>query len=145
MAAIKKIIVHCSDSPDAYDIGVKEIKQWHTDPVPKGRGWSDIGYQYVIRRNGTVEIGRAHNGDSVLEGKEIGAHTLGQNSDSLGICVVGRKDFDYRQLLALVTLVKTLMKKYSIPFSAVYGHYEFEKGKTCPNMDITLLRKALAA
>ena len=36
------------------DIGAEKIKEWHT----KGNGWSDIGYHWVIRRDGTLDKGR---------------------------------------------------------------------------------------
>ena len=58
------------------DIGAKEIKAWH-----KGKGWKDIGYHYVIRLNGKVELGRP------LE--KMGSHVVGYNRDSVGVCYVG--------------------------------------------------------
>lgn len=129
---INLLVVHCSDSPDDRDIGAKEITEWH-----KARGWSTIGYHAVIRRDGTVELGRPED--------VVGAHVEGHNANSLGVCVVGRKNFDHRQMLALMTLLKRWMNKYSIPVISVLGHYELNPGKTCPNMDMQALRKALAA
>ena len=49
----KGIIIHCSATKPSMDIGVKEINEWHLQ-----RGWSGIGYHYVIRRNGDLETGR---------------------------------------------------------------------------------------
>jgi len=63
------------------DIGAKKIRQWH-----KLRGWSDIGYHYVIRRDGRIELGRPI--------EQVGAHVKGHNSDSIGVCMVGGLDED---------------------------------------------------
>lgn len=143
MAKIQKIVVHCSDSPDSRDVTVDEIRRWHTDMPPKGRGWGDIGYQYVLTRDGTIHVGRPHNGDSILAGKEIGAHARGHNADSLSICLVGRKDFAPAQMLSLIYLIQQLRKQHWIPVSQVLGHYELDAGKTCPNIDLNELRKCL--
>ena len=142
---IAKIIVHCSDTPEDMDIGVKEIKKWHTDPPPKGRGWRDCGYHKVIRRNGQTEIGRFENGDSVLEGKEIGAHTKGHNSDSLAVCLVGRGKYDPRQIASLLYCLHRWLVIHDLEPSDVYGHYEFDKNKGCPLLDMGAVRKVLAS
>lgn len=143
MSVIRKIVIHCSDSPDNVDIGVKEIRAWHTMPPPQGRGWNDIGYHRVIRRDGTVEIGRYENGDSVLEGKEIGAHVHGENSDSLGLCWVGRDHMTNAQRTSLLREVSHLRKLHGVPVSMILGHSELNPGKTCPNIDMTDFRKSL--
>ena len=76
MREINRIIVHCSATPPDMDIGADEIRGWH-----KERGWDDIGYHAVIRRDGTIEPGRP---------VEIsGAHAQGHNADSIGVCLVG--------------------------------------------------------
>ena len=141
MSAIRRIVIHCSDSPDTLDIGVREIRQWHV----KDRGWSDIGYHAVVRRTGVVEIGRYEDGDSVLEGKEIGAHVAGQNSDTLAVCWVGRDKPTPEQKLALFRHVIYLMNVHKIPVERVLGHKELDAKKTCPNLDMDGFRKSLAA
>ena len=50
---IKKIIIHCSATREGQDISVDTIRDWHLK-----RGWSDIGYHYVIDLNGVVRPGR---------------------------------------------------------------------------------------
>ena len=52
MRKIRKIIIHCSATPEGKDIDAEEIRQWHLD-----KGWRDIGYHYVIKLDGTVEEG----------------------------------------------------------------------------------------
>jgi N-acetyl-anhydromuramyl-L-alanine amidase AmpD len=135
MRTIKKLIVHCSDSDDSLDIGFREIDEWH-----RQRGWLSpsgisCGYHFIIRRFGKIDLGRPLD--------EIGAHCKGQNSDSIGICVVGRKKFDPVQLDVLMKKINDLRKQYNIPVEKVFGHYEFEPNKTCPNMDMVRLRAEL--
>lgn len=126
MRELKKIIVHCSASPNERDIGAKEIREWHV----KERGWSDIGYHYVIRRNGTVEKGR--------DVKRAGAHCEGENKASIGICLVGLDKFNPEQFEALQQLIKDLRAKYgNLP---AFEHNVFpsakKQGKTCPNFKL---------
>ena len=72
----RDIVVHCSATPPKMDIGVREIRTWHIK-----RGFVDVGYHYVIRRDGSVETGRPHDTQ--------GAHVRSFNKFSVGICLVG--------------------------------------------------------
>jgi N-acetylmuramoyl-L-alanine amidase len=140
---IEFIIIHCSDSRWG---DKSEIDNWH-----KARGWSGIGYHHVIlnghrrpnnykfNEDGLIEEGRSH--------EVAGAHAEGYNSNSLGICLIGKDDFTERQLKAMYQLLKLLMTKYKIPIEKVIGHYETasgrSQGKTCPNMPMDQIRAAL--
>lgn len=113
---LNEIIIHCSATPRTMDIGTKEIRQWH-----KKRGWRDIGYHYVIRRNGIVEAGRPV--------EQTGAHVKGRNRNSIGICLIGgyNKDnttpsFTQKQYNSLFKLINKLRDKYDIDYAAVGGH-----------------------
>jgi N-acetyl-anhydromuramyl-L-alanine amidase AmpD len=124
MREIKYIVVHCADTYRNMDIGAKEIDGWH-----KERGWSGIGYHYVIRRDGTVEIGRPLD--------TPGAHAKGYNSNSIGICLVGGKprfNFTWEQLIALRQLYADL--KFKFEKAKWLGHYEITTGKTCPTFNV---------
>jgi N-acetylmuramoyl-L-alanine amidase len=132
---INKIVIHVSDSPDTMDIGAKEIRKWHTDPKPKGNGWSDIGYHYVVRRNGHIELGRLHT--------VTGAHVAGHNTGSLGICWVGRDKITTEQMDTLVKLAKNLIAAYNLTVKDVVGHKELNAGKSCPNLDMNQFRSKL--
>jgi len=121
MRLISFIVVHCSDSTFG-DAAL--IDQWH-----KERGWTGIGYHYVILRDGTVEKGRP---DS-----ERGAHVKGKNSNSIGICLIGKDGlYTMAQAAALRELLQVLRAQYSIPSSEIYGHRDFDDGKTCPDFDV---------
>lgn len=126
MRKINKLIIHCADTPPDMDIGVDEIRKWHVEE----RGWSDIGYHYVIRRNGVVEEGR--------EFEKAGAHCKGQNGNSIGICIVGGRngefDFCSKQMHSLNRLVADL-KDSILGGASVHGHNEFSE-KTCPNFNV---------
>jgi len=132
MREIKRIFIHCTDSDDSLDIGVKAIRAWHTDPPPRGNGWSDVGYHYIIRRDGRIERGRS---DSVK-----GAGVYGHNGDSLHIVWVGRNKISNTQLPALYSLNRGLMSKYDLQVFDIYGHGEVDSKKTCPNLDMVWIR-----
>lgn len=126
--SINEIIVHCTATPDGRPVTIREITQWH-----KQRGFSTIGYHYVIMLDGTVCNGR--NVDTV------GAHCTNHNSHSIGVCYVGGLDKvtkqpkDTRtpaQKYALTTLLKKLKALY--PKAKIYGHRDFAN-KACPCFD----------
>lgn len=138
MANIPNLVVlHCSDTPDypiddpRFDkIGRKEIDQWHKD-----RGWRCVGYHHIIRRTGVTEIGRPET--------EIGAHVHGHNTNSLGVCLVGRGDFTEVQKIALAFLFEGIKARWNIPADQWFGHYQFDDMKTCPNVSVERFRKWL--
>lgn len=119
MRTINAHIVHCSDSEDG---DVKVIREWH-----KARGWLDVGYHFVIRRDGEIEVGRTLD--------QIGAHTEGHNADSVGTCLIGKRAFTPAQMRALQRINEMLESLF--PGIKTYGHRDFDKhGKTCPNFEV---------
>lgn len=127
---IKELIVHCSATPEGKDYSVDTIRQWHLQ-----RGFSDIGYHYVIYRDGSIHIGR----DESI----IGAHCTGHNTNSIGICYIGGCASDGKtpkdtrtteQKQSLVKLLKELKIKY--PQASIHGHRDFAN-KACPSFDAT--------
>jgi hypothetical protein len=150
MNKINNIIIHCSDSGFG---NANMIRSWH-----KERGWRDIGYHFIILNgqitknfylnalNGSISVGRELDENNYLSYNEIGAHTLGYNKSSIGICLIGINIFTVQQFDALIDLVAEFMELYEIPIKNVLGHYETEraKGKTCPNIDMDLFRLKLS-
>lgn len=127
---IKELIVHCSATPEGKDYSVDTIRQWHLQ-----RGFSDIGYHYVVYRDGSIHIGR----DESI----IGAHCTGHNSYSIGICYIGGCASDGKtpkdtrtteQKQSLVKLLKELKTKY--PQASIHSHKDFTN-KACPSFDAT--------
>lgn len=130
MRHIDKIIIHCSDTPEGRDFTVAQIRDWHV----RGNGWKDIGYHFVIYRDGSVHAGRPI--------EQVGAHTKGYNANSIGVCYVGgcaaegKTPKDTRttaQREALKQLVRELCAKF--PGATVHGHNEFAN-KACPSFDV---------
>jgi N-acetylmuramoyl-L-alanine amidase len=121
---IKRLIVHASATPADMDVGAREIEDWHLQ-----RGWSQIGYHFVIRRSGKIEFGRPL--------QLMGAHVKGHNGDSIGVCLIGagadEKDFHPVQFESLKALHRYL--QFVFPAITVHGHREFTKLKTCPGFD----------
>jgi N-acetylmuramoyl-L-alanine amidase len=130
MRQVNRIIVHCSATADDLDVDAYTIRKWHLD-----RGWNDIGYHYVIRRDGTIEEGRP-------EGVP-GAHTKGFNHDSIGVCWVGDKYVGWWQYISLLHTCADLCNKYGVKVEDVTGHYEYTDQKTCPNLDMDTFRENL--
>lgn len=124
------LVIHCSATRAIMDVGARDIRQWH-----RAKGWSDIGYHFVIRRSGRVEAGRRLD--------EVGAHVAGYNADSVGVCLVGglnddtwqpENNFTPQQWESLTALLKRLVKKY--PNAKVLGHRDFpDVKKACPCFD----------
>jgi N-acetylmuramoyl-L-alanine amidase len=132
------------------------IDRWHRD-----RGWSGIGYHYVINngghaslKDGEVEVGRA--------ASISGAHARGINSQSLGICCTGHGDYDdfsEAQKQSLVVLLSDLIDdNEELLVESVIGHREINRlvsegrvkkryrtAKSCPGkkVDMDALRARL--
>lgn len=127
---IKEIIVHCSATPEGKDFTVLDIKKWHLE-----RGFSDIGYHYVIYRDGSINKGR--------DESKIGAHCTGHNSYSIGVCYVGGVAKDGKtakdtrtdaQKKSLLSLLRNLKMKY--PQASIHSHKDYAQ-KACPSFDAT--------
>lgn len=130
--SIKNIVIHCSATPDGIDFSAEDINRWH-----KERGWSEIGYHFVIRRDGRIEVGR--------DLDERGAHVGGHNSGSWGVCLIGgpeegegnlrENDFTVSQWRALVDTI--IFLKRLAPNAEVKGHRDFPGvNKECPCFDV---------
>ena len=128
MRDINKIILHCTATPEGRDVSIDTIRQWHLE-----RGWSDIGYHYVIYLDGTIKEGRPV--------ERQGAHVRGYNKNSIGITYVGGCDANMKpkdtrteaQKIAIEYIATELMTAYA--GSTLHGHNEFSS-KACPSFDV---------
>jgi N-acetylmuramoyl-L-alanine amidase len=162
MREIKRIYWHTAAHGNEatgvdYDTTAAQINSWHRD-----RGWSSIGYHYVIRKNGTIEDGRKE--------ESVPAQVLGDNHNSIGICFSGHGDIKpltADQLNTGIQLTIKLLRKYNLvnkfldkPNEVVLGHREvnslvdkgilsseFRTSKTCPGtkVDMNKVRTAIKA
>lgn len=128
----ERIIVHCAATPNGKAFSASEIDRWHRErgfrrsKQGRGREWLQaIGYHFVIGLSGEVDAGRDED--------EVGAHTAGWNTDSLGICLIGTDRFTPAQWAALGDLVDDLKARHGI--SEVRGHRDFNSAKECPCFD----------
>ena len=126
---VNNIILHCSATPEGKDFTVENIRQWH-----KAQGWSDIGYHWVIYRDGSINKGRDEN--------LVGTHCAGHNSGSIGINYIGGVASDGKtpkdtrtqaQKKSLIKLVKELLEKYNLTLDNVHCHNDYTNKKACPS------------
>lgn len=137
----RAIVIHTVGVPG--DTTVAAIRKYHVEH----NGWRDVGYHYLVRKDGRVEAGRPLS--------QLGAHTQGAN-DTIGVCVAGDGDSEHwtgRQWLAVVDLVRALRSQFrSLAPLPVYGHREAPAAlgaapttKTCPGrlVDMNDVRAAV--
>lgn len=145
---INEIIIHCTATPEGRDYTIEQIRRDH-----KARGFTDVGYHYVVYRDGTIHEGRDVN--------KIGAHCKYHNDNSIGISYIGgvtnipglkyeqQKTKDTRTLKqkdALLNLLEALRIMY--PKARIIGHRDTSPDlngdgiiepnewiKTCPSFD----------
>jgi len=116
---INRIAIHHSAGPITQT--VEQIRDWHVN----GRGWSDVGYHYLIDYEGQIHEGRPV--------EKVGAHVKGWNKDSIGICLIG--NFEEHpvaadQWFALEELLSHLMDLYDLDKDDVAGHKDFRGAST---------------
>lgn len=153
-----RLTLHSSATPPSHFnggdavLGAAAIKRWHTDPKPQGRGWRDTGYQFIIGRLRAFQI---------VSGRPMtlnGAHVLGENTNNLGICLLGGSyantsdgvttanddffahytDVQFESVIACIVAFRFVFERNMEwetreNFSYVHGHNDFTNMKTCPN------------
>lgn len=129
MRNIERVILHCSATREGDDISADDIRRWHI-----ARNFRDIGYHFVVRLDGTIESGRPIS--------QVGAHSKGQNKDSIGICYIGGLDENAKpkntmtieQKIYIGAICRALCYALNKPLS-LHGHREFSN-KACPSFEI---------
>ena len=117
------IVLHHTGNPMDDDLSAAEIDASH-----KGQGWTCIGYHYVIRKDGTVEIGRPH--------WTVGAHAYGENSHTIGIHVCGNFEIGEptdEQIESTAMLLANICTDYGLTIDRdhIVGHREL-MSTACP-------------
>jgi N-acetylmuramoyl-L-alanine amidase len=144
LEGVDHLVVHCAATPPTHDWGVREIDAMH-----RKQGWLMIGYHFVIRRNGYIEIGRPRD----RQGAHVGHN--GHNRTSLGICLIGGTDangkaennFTTEQFASLKLLLAGLQSMH--PDAQIVGHRDLSPDlngdgvitsnewiKECPSFDV---------
>jgi N-acetylmuramoyl-L-alanine amidase len=139
---INEIVVHCTATRPGWFAGktarekVAEVRRWHIED----RKWRDIGYHYLIDRDGTIEVGRPE--------AQAGAHVAGRNANTLGVALFGghgstendlfADNFTPEQDRALRALLAQLRGRFGdIP---VTGHNQYA-AKACPGFSVPVWLK----
>lgn len=133
MRGIKYIVIHHTGG----DWGCADvINHWHTDPAPKGNGWSRSGYHYVI--NNGFPTYRSHSKGNKIAGWDGKVETMvpeertsngvdSFNANLINVCLVGNFDVGLptsAQINSLELVCKHLCKKYKLEASAIIGHHD---------------------
>lgn len=130
MRPIEFLVMHCSATPPAVNWHARDIRRVHIEE----KGYSDIGYHFVITRAGAVEPGRAID--------KVGSHVRGWNARTIGICLVGginergrpQDNYTPAQWKAAERLVRDLSARF--PAAKIIGHRDFPRvAKACPCYD----------
>ena len=145
MNLLERIVVHHSASLWGT---VEEIRKWHLE-----KGWRDIGYNLVIYNgyteykgkyhpelDGRLFVGRGLDLDMYISPKEIGAHTLGYNRTSFGICHIGKAEPTPKQLITLGLVCK--LYKRIVPTVEIGGHSDYNN-TSCPGWNVKEWAKKL--
>ena len=147
ISKVKYLVVHTAASRQK-GVDIDVIDRWH-----RAKGWKKVGYHFVI-----LDDTHAHLPDGQIQSgrglSEIGAHTLGINSISLGICCTGHgddRDFTSNQKIALADLLSQLSIRYDVPVHRIIGHRDvnnlvdqglvsdqYRTDKTCPGQKVSM-------
>jgi 5-hydroxyisourate hydrolase-like protein (transthyretin family) len=126
----ERITVHCLDTKNGDPVPVASVDAWH-----KARGWTGVGYHFLIQPDGRIDEGRKLT--------KLGAHVEGANLGNIGIALPGRTKFTAAQFRALRQLISELKVQYGIDPWEIYTHAQWasaqKQGKTCPNISINRL------
>lgn len=125
---VNEVIVHITASND--NATVEQIRAGHL-----ARGFSDIGYHWIVDREGVVHKGR----DESI----IGSHVAGYNADTIGISYIARgSDTDQNgeygkymtesQRIAFEKKIADILTRYKLEIKDVSGHNQYNLGKACP-------------
>lgn len=131
---IKRLVVHHTggrlgrlDSPGFINLRHKYL-----------RGFDEIGYHYVIGAGVFSEDGKVYEGRNP---EKVGAHAKGNNSDSIGVVLIGNLNQTQptqKQVESLADLLADNCKKYQIPTTEIYGHNELGGETDCPGKNLSM-------
>lgn len=119
MRPIKRMVVHCTDTPS--DTKLSSIMNYWLNE----RKWNAPGYHFIVDENG--------NCIQLLDIEDIANGARGFNSGSIHFAYIGRIP-NKKQLETLKEEIDYWQKRYKVP---VMGHRDLPNvNKTCPNFDV---------
>lgn len=147
MGQLKYLFIHETMTPPEMKVTGDDIRHWHTDPKPLGRGWKQVGYSDLFKRNGSIEQLNDYNEDNWVDAGEITNGASGFNGNSRHICLVGGVDsedkvymgdfYDFYtdgQFVSLQDYIKRFLGLH--PDCKVGGHYQVNDHKVCPGFNV---------
>ena len=136
---VRLLVIHCSATRCDRAFPVEALRAAHL-----ARGFTDIGYHFYITRDGVLHACRPI--------RQMGAHAIGWNRHSIGICYEGGLDPQghsadtrtWAQKCTLVALLRQLHLDY--PQAQILGHYQLSPTirKACPCFDAQREYEAIA-
>ena len=150
MNTIQYLVIHCTATPEGRNVTSADIRAWHTNPKPKGRGWKQVGYTDMFHLDGRVERLVANNEDAKVDAWEITNGVAGINSVSRHIVYVGgvaaegntpKDTRTWQQKRALEKYIKEFRAKH--PGVKIVGHNYFDTHKACPSFNVNVWLKTI--
>lgn len=150
---IKYLIVHCSATDPKYPWSIEKLKQFFTNPKPKGNGWDKYGYHWYITQNGIPQEMTNLDCDDYIQYSELTNNATGYNSTSIAICLEGgshlvnkklidQDNFTVKQKESLSHLIAYYKSKY--PWIEVIPHRSVSTtGKSCPVLNLDNILKEI--
>jgi LysM repeat protein len=127
LGQVNRITVHHTDEhgpmaalPDTEVI--RRIERYHRED----RKWAAIGYHYLVGKSGIIYEGRPI--------RYQGAHTSQNNSNNLGVSMIGdysKNPPNAKQARALAAFLDDCRARYHLPKSKIFGHREL-RATLCP-------------
>ncbi len=145
MSTLKRLVIHCTATPEGREVSSAEIRHWHCDPKAKGgRGWKVVGYTDLFHLNGGIERLVECNEDAQVDPWEMTNGAAGFNATSRHIVYVGGLSRDGKSVKDTRTPEqKRAMEKYVKAFHrqhpgvAIVGHRDLPGvKKDCPSFDV---------
>ncbi len=144
---LEYLVIHCTATPEGREVEGAEIRAWHTDPKPKGRGWKQVGYTDLFHLDGKIERLADNNEDIWVDGEEITNGALHYNGVSRHIAYVGgcsrteplipKDTRTPAQFMALREYVLDFHARF--PQVKIVGHRDLPGvTKACPAFDVAL-------
>lgn len=135
-----EVILHHTDGPKRASYKglatVQGIHRFHTSPEPKGRGWSDIGYHYLVGPDGLIFLGRP------LE--RVGAHTKVANVGTVGVAMIlagNVEDPTEAQVAATKATIAALCTRFGFTpehnFRSRHGFHRDHMPTDCPGTRVS--------
>jgi len=148
MNKLQLLVIHCTATGPGREVSADDIRHWHTDPKPYGRGWSRVGYSDLIHLDGRIENLHEFDHDNWVDPGEITNGVRGFNGISRHICYVGGIDQKgepsdtrtHAQYQTLKTYILHMIHRH--PDILIAGHCDLAR-KPCPSFNVQLFLNSI--